>query len=58
MAQVALQVLIKPDSYKVGPETVGAKSQIDPRFSNDEMEWSTKQRGSVIVYGLLVRVLK
>ncbi len=55
-AQVALQVMIKPDAYKVGPQTTGATSQLDPKFSNEEMEWSTKQRGAVVIYGLLVKV--
>jgi neuralized-like protein 4 len=57
-AQVVMQVLIKPNAYSVGRQTVGAKTQIDPRFSNDEMEWSTKRRGAVILYGLLVRVME
>jgi hypothetical protein len=57
-AQVVMQVLIHPDAYTVGRQTVGAKTQIDPRFSNDEMEWSTKRRGAIILYGLLVRVME
>lgn len=57
-AQVVMQVLIKPDAYSVGPQTVGAKTQIDPRFSNEEMKWSTRRRGAIILYGLLVRVME
>ena len=56
IAQTVLQALINPNSYQVGKETVGATTQIDPVFSNDELEWSTKQRGSIIIYGLLVRL--
>ncbi|XP_077984752.1 neuralized-like protein 4 [Glandiceps talaboti] len=55
-ARVVFQVRIKPDSYSVGPETIGAASEIDPNFSNQEIEWFTKQRGSVIMSGLLVKV--
>ena len=54
--KVALQVLISPGSYKVGPETIGASSEIDPDFSNQEMEWSTNQQGCHILSGLLVKV--
>ncbi len=57
-AQVVLQVLLKPDSYRVGQQTVGAKNQIDPQFSNSEMEWSTKSKGAIIMYGLLVRIME
>ena len=57
-SQVAFQVLITPDSYKVGKETVGAEHEIDPEFSNQELEWSTNQRGSTILYGLLVKLEK
>jgi hypothetical protein len=55
-AKVALQLWIKPDSYKVGPQTVGATEEIDPKFSNQEIEWSTVERGAVHMYGLLVNL--
>ncbi|XP_077984436.1 uncharacterized protein LOC144439061 [Glandiceps talaboti] len=55
-ARVAFQVWVNPISYKVGPETIDAKSEIDPKFNNQELEWFTKQRGSVIIYGLLVNM--
>ena len=55
-AKVLLQVRIEPGSYNVGPETVRATSQIDPLFSNNELEWSTKSRGVVIIYGVLVKL--
>ena len=57
-SQVAFQVLITPGSYEVGKETVGATHDIDPRFSNQELEWSTDQRGSTIICGLLVKLEK
>ena len=55
-SRVAFQVLIRPKSYEVSQQTIGATSQIDPKFSNQELEWSTKERGAVIVYGLLVKL--
>ncbi|KAI8506780.1 hypothetical protein Bbelb_152210 [Branchiostoma belcheri] len=58
-ARVAFQLCIRPDSYQIGPETVGATEEgktIDPLFSNDELEWSTKERGGHALYGLLVKL--
>ncbi|XP_077984774.1 neuralized-like protein 4 [Glandiceps talaboti] len=55
-AKVVFQVCINPDSYKFGPQTIGATSDIDPKFNNQEIEWFTKERGCVIVYGLLVKL--
>ena len=52
--RAVLQTLIKPESYDVGPQTLGLTSQIDPRFNNNELEWSTKRRGCIIIYGLLL----
>ena len=57
-AQAVLQTLIKPGTYEVGRETLGLKDQIDPRFSNDEIEWSTDQRGAIIIYGLLLHLIQ
>ncbi|XP_073234816.1 neuralized-like protein 4 [Porites lutea] len=54
--KTVLQLCIDPDSYQVGRETIAATSEIDPKFSNQEIEWSTKQRGSIILYGLLVKL--
>ena len=54
--KTVLQLCINPDSYQVGPQTIAATSEIDPKFSNQEIEWSTKQRGSIILYGLLVKL--
>ncbi|XP_070567238.1 neuralized-like protein 4 [Ptychodera flava] len=55
-ARVAFQVWIRPKSYKVHKQTIGAKNRIDPVFSNDVLEWSTKERAAVVPYGLLVKV--
>ena len=55
-AQAVLQTLIKPETYEVGRQTLDLKVQIDPRFSNDELEWSSKQRGAIIIYGILLRL--
>ncbi|XP_077997139.1 protein mono-ADP-ribosyltransferase PARP14-like [Glandiceps talaboti] len=57
IASVALQLWIRPGSYVIGKETVGAGTTvIDPNFKNSEMEWSTTERSGVVPYGLLVRV--
>ncbi|CAH1248596.1 NEURL4 [Branchiostoma lanceolatum] len=56
--RVAFQLFMRPRSYKVGPETVGATRRgykIDPLFSNDELEWFTKERGGHALHGLLVK---
>uniref|UniRef100_A0A0L8HEA4 NHR domain-containing protein n=1 Tax=Octopus bimaculoides TaxID=37653 RepID=A0A0L8HEA4_OCTBM len=55
-AQVAFQVWVKPSSYKVGPSSIGSNEQFDPRFSNNEIEWSTKERGSIMLASLLIKV--
>ena len=56
LAKVILQVVINPDSYETGAETIGAREQLDPCFSNEEMEWSTNEQGSTILYGLLIKL--
>ena len=54
--RVAFQVLIRPDSYTVGMETVGyGHKQVDSEFRNSEIEWSTKQIGATILYGLIIK---
>lgn len=55
-AQVGFQVCVRPGSYKVGPQTLGHSEPLDPRFSNSEIEWITKEHGGTLLYGLLVRV--
>ncbi|KAI8506482.1 E3 ubiquitin-protein ligase mib1 [Branchiostoma belcheri] len=54
-AKVALQLYIKPDSYKVGASTV-ARRNIDKWFGDSEIEWSTDRHGVIILYGLLVKL--
>ena len=57
--RVVFQVLIKPGSYAVGKETIGSGHiQIDSEFDNSEIEWSTKQYGTTILYGLLIKAEK
>ena len=57
---MAFEVWIKPDSYAKGPETVLSKHEehkkISEYFRNDELEWSTNERGATILCGLLVKV--
>lgn len=55
-AQVALQVCVRPGSYKMGPPTSGASELLDPRIPSSEVEWITKEKGATILRGLLVRV--
>uniref|UniRef100_A0ABM5GQC4 Neuralized-like protein 4 n=1 Tax=Pogona vitticeps TaxID=103695 RepID=A0ABM5GQC4_9SAUR len=55
-AQVAFQVCVRPGSYKVCPPSLAAPEPADPRFSSAEIEWVTKEKGAVVLYGLLVRV--
>eukprot|EP00058_Branchiostoma_floridae_P015848 XP_002601336.1 hypothetical protein BRAFLDRAFT_82754 [Branchiostoma floridae] len=58
-ARVAFQVCVRPESYKIGPETIGATRKnikIDPHVDNDKIECFTKERGSTILYGLLVNM--
>ena len=47
---------IRPDSYDVTDQTIGAKNQIDPKLPNSQLEWSTKRRGVTVLVGLLVKV--
>jgi len=61
-ARVAVQLCIKPGAYKVSgahissDDAEGAVQQIDAKFSNSELEWSTKERRSVSLCALLIRV--
>lgn len=55
-SRVAFQVLIAPGSYKEAKQTIGATTHIDPIVGNEKLEWSTKVRGSTIIYGLLIRL--
>uniref|UniRef100_A0A8C4Z814 Neuralized E3 ubiquitin protein ligase 4 n=1 Tax=Gadus morhua TaxID=8049 RepID=A0A8C4Z814_GADMO len=55
-AQVGFQVCVRPGSYKVGPQALGASEPLDPRFSNTEIEWTSKEQGGTLLYGLLIRV--
>ena len=56
--RVAFQLRQQPGSYEIGQETVRATTegkQIDPLFSNDELEYYTKRKGVHKLYRLLVR---
>eukprot|EP01084_Bolivina_argentea_P113465 202197_1 len=57
--QVAFQLRIKPGTYQIGQETIGAERRneiIDQHFSNSELEWYTKQNDAIVLYGLLIRL--
>ncbi|KAE8620829.1 hypothetical protein XENTR_v10010491 [Xenopus tropicalis] len=55
-AQVALQVCVRPGSYKTGPPSACAIDLMDPRIPSSEMEFLTKEKGATVLRGLLVRV--
>ena len=59
-AKVAFVARVHPHSYEVSGQTVlpeGGHSQpIDQHFDNSELEWSTRERSAVILYGLLVKL--
>ncbi|XP_041093378.1 neuralized-like protein 4 isoform X2 [Polyodon spathula] len=55
-AQVALQVYVRPGSYKIGAQSLGLSEALDTRFSNSEIEWISKEKGSTLLYGLLIRI--
>lgn len=47
---------MRPGSYKVGPHSLSNGEPLDPRFSNSEIEWITKEQGGTLLYGLLIRI--
>ena len=57
-AQLAFQVRIRPGTYGVGKQTMGAKERIDPHFPNNEVEWYTtgEEHGSLILTGLMIQL--
>lgn len=56
--QVALQVRVRPGTYRKGQQTVGAQRAIDPNFDNNEIEWyfDGQEHGSHQLTGLLVKL--
>lgn len=58
--RVAFQIWVKPGSYKIGGQgQVSAEDiaqQVDPHFRNSELAWSTKERGSLMLHALLLRI--
>lgn len=55
-AKVAFQVYVRPGSYTIGPQQLGVCDPIDVRFSNNDLEWYTKEENSVILHSLLMKV--
>ncbi|GFU45780.1 neuralized-like protein 4 [Nephila pilipes] len=55
-AKVAFQVCVRPGSYTVGPQQLGVREPIDVHFSNNDLEWYTKEEGSIILHSLLMKV--
>ena len=57
--RVVFQVRVKPGTYNVCQETIGAgRHQIDPLFRNSELEWSTRRRGIIFLVAILVKMEK
>lgn len=47
----------RPNSYKIGHETVGARDiKLDPHFDNKELEWYTKENSGVVLCGICVQL--
>ena len=62
-ARIVLQVRIKPGSYTVGPSTISeslrrGREQIDPNFSDNELEWMTDWECVHFIYGILIKLEK
>eukprot|EP00698_Gefionella_okellyi_P008114 TRINITY_DN1998_c0_g1_i1.p1 TRINITY_DN1998_c0_g1~~TRINITY_DN1998_c0_g1_i1.p1 ORF type:complete len:1099 (-),score=191.89 TRINITY_DN1998_c0_g1_i1:76-3336(-) len=55
--QVAFQLRVRPGSYQVGRETIGAKKELDRVIPNSEIEWYTRERGAQMIIGLLLRAV-
>ncbi|XP_023215732.1 neuralized-like protein 4 isoform X1 [Centruroides sculpturatus] len=55
-AKAAFQVYVRPGSYTVGPQRLGAREPIDTHFSNGDLEWRTKECGATILHSLLIRL--
>ena len=58
-ASLVLELRVKPGSYNVQGETVGATGRgvvLDPNIANDKLEWSTESVGVVYIKALLVQV--
>ncbi|XP_071805443.1 neuralized-like protein 4 isoform X2 [Asterias amurensis] len=53
---VAFQVRARPNSYTMGPQTIGVNHSIDPYIENSKIEWFTKERSAIVPCALLIRV--
>ncbi|CAF0748291.1 unnamed protein product [Adineta steineri] len=57
-AQIVLQCRQKPNTYSVQGETIDARTtRICPFIPNSEIEYFTEIRGSLVAYGLLVKLI-
>lgn len=55
--KVAFQLRIKPSSYNIGKKTIKQNS-IDTYIKDNILEWSTKDKDSIMLTGLLVRMVE
>eukprot|EP01083_Nonionella_stella_P278812 948229_1 len=59
LVQCVFQLRIRPGSYGIGQETVGAARMgkpLDASFSNNELEWYTTEHVGIVLHGLLFRI--
>lgn len=55
-AWIAFQLLVQPGAYDSGPERLGAREPIDGHFSNNDIEWFTKERRATVLHSLLIKL--
>ncbi|GAB6019762.1 Neuralized-like protein 4 [Chamberlinius hualienensis] len=55
-SRAVFQLLVQPGSYNSGPQRIGAREPIDCHFSNNDIEWLTKEKGSILLHSLLIRI--
>ena len=56
--KVVFQLRIRPNSYGIGQETVGASDYgetVDEHFSNNELEFYSKENVGIVIHGLLFK---
>ena len=58
-ARAVVLVRLRPGSYTVldrREESIATQHPVDPKFSNNELEWIVNEQGADKVYGLLIKV--
>ena len=52
----AFQCRQRPNSYRKGQETIGAKRRLDSQIGNEEIEMYTLETDAIVITGLLMKV--